>query len=113
MLALSLATLPALLLQIVASPSPEQASLIDAFDLAVVTIFAADYAAGIWTAPVKTVYARAPANLLSMAIILLALGGAALSIPLLLSAPILRLLRVFRFYGEAGNASVEASTSLH
>lgn len=110
MLVLSLATLVTGLFQFLASPSPREASLIDVFDFSVVAIFAVEYTTGLSSADERSAYVRAPTNLLSLAIILLAAAGALFSLPILLSAPILRLVRAARLFGEAGDSSVELAT---
>ncbi len=107
---LSLATLPGLVLQVLVNLPANIALAFDTFDLAVVFVFAADYAVRFRRAPSKRDFVVSVWSLLDLAIILFVAAGFIFTLPLLYSAPLLRTLRVARLVTESGRSSEETST---
>ncbi len=104
---LSLATLPGLVLQILVELPTRIAWAFDAFDLAVVFVFAVDYAVRFYNAPSKRAFIISVWSLLDLAIIFFVIAGFLFSLPLLYSAPLLRTLRVAKLVTESGRSSEE------
>ncbi len=107
---LSLATLPGLIIQVLVDLPANIALAFDTFDLAVVFVFAADYAVRFRRAPSKGDFVVSVWSLLDLAIILFVVAGFIFTLPLLYSAPLLRTLRVAKLVTESGRSSEETST---
>lgn len=109
MVALSLGSLAGGLVQILVRLSEPQVIAIDLFDWFVIAILTVEFVLGFVASHSKGSYLKSFPALLSLSIISLALLGAFFSLPILFSAPLLRLVRLLKFSGEAGRSSTELS----
>lgn len=109
MLVLSALTVPGALIQLFRLANPEQSLVIDVADWVVISIFVIEYVVKLYSAQWRSQYVTDRWMLLNLLIILLALGGAVTSSPLLYSAPLLRLFRATRLFTESGRSSLELS----
>lgn len=109
MVALSLGSLAGGLVQILVMLSEPQLLAIDLFDWFVIAILTIEFARGLVASHSRGGYLKSFPALLVLSIISLASLGAVFSLPILFSAPLLRLVRLLKFSGEAGRSSTELS----